>query len=108
MTTRELCLIEILADLIKIEAQQLSLTMTLTEQGVDSLIGLRFARKIQDVYDTEVDLEWLFDYPTIRQLSQFLDERFGSLDAVERTQLGGVVEGVRLDSTCTDPEFGHQ
>lgn len=68
-----------LAELMAIDPAQLSLTTPLTEQGVDSLIGLRLARKIQDLIgdEVEVELEWIFDYPSIAELAQFLTTRFG-------------------------------
>ena len=79
MTPREEYLREALAELMAVEAKTLSLTTTFDEQGVDSLIGLRFVRKIQDATGMDIELEWVFDHPTIEQLAQFLDERAGRL-----------------------------
>ena len=81
--TYEQRLIDILAAVIEVEPQQLSTTKTFGEQGVDSLIGLRFARKIEELTGNEVDLEWLFDHPTIEQLAVFLEQEFGKLDAFQ-------------------------
>lgn len=72
MTDLEQSLQTLLASLVERETAQISVTQLLSEQGVDSLIGLRFARKIQDLTGREVELEWLYDYPTIRQLANFL------------------------------------
>lgn len=72
MTDRETILREALADVLQIDAEQVSLTLTFSEQGVDSLTGLRFGRKVQDALELEIDPEWLLDYPSIRQLSEFL------------------------------------
>jgi acyl carrier protein len=80
MTKREQQLRDALAQVMEIDAGELSLTMTFAEQGVDSLIGLRLARAIEELCGMEIQLEWLFDYPTIRQLSQFLDKQCGSID----------------------------
>ena len=80
MTKREQRLRDTLAALMEINPSELSLTTTFAEQGVDSLIGLRFAGQMQELFRTEIELEWLFDYPTIRELSGFLDERCGILD----------------------------
>jgi acyl carrier protein len=80
MTKREQGLRDALAELMEIDARELSLIVTFAEQGVDSLVGLRFAQKIEELCGREVELEWLFDYPTIRQLSQFLDKQCGSID----------------------------
>lgn len=48
------------------------------EQGMDSLIGLRFARKIQDGLRIQFDPEWLYDHPSITRLAQFLDAQLFS------------------------------
>lgn len=85
MSERERWLRDALADLLGIDASQVSLTESFAVQGVDSLVGLRLTRKLQDALDAEIELEWLFDNPNIRELSQFLDDRFGELD-VESVQ----------------------
>jgi acyl carrier protein len=86
MNARERWLRDALADLMGVDAAHISLTQSFAEQGMDSLIGLRLTRKLQDrlATDVEIEIEWLFDYPSITELSRFLDERFGELD-VERT-----------------------
>jgi aryl carrier-like protein len=62
----------VLADLLQVAPEQIAGGRTLSELGVDSLVGLRFARKIQEATGAEFDLEWLFDHPTIEQLAAFL------------------------------------
>ena len=62
-----------LADVLETEARLVAPDLTFQEQGMDSLNGMRFARKIQDLLGREIDLECLFDYPTITQLASFLD-----------------------------------
>ncbi|MBB5885487.1 acyl carrier protein [Xanthomonas sp. LMG 8992] len=81
MSARELWLKEALSEVLEVDAAQISATRTFAEQGVDSLIGLRLTRKLEDALGVEVDLEWLFDHPSIHALAQFLDSRFGALDA---------------------------
>lgn len=81
MSRHESWLRDALAELIEIDATQISLTQPLAEQGVDSLVALRLTRRLQELFGVEVELEWLFDHPSICELSQFLDERFGDLDA---------------------------
>ena len=80
MTIGEQHLREALAELLGSEVHKVSVTTSFADLGMDSLTGLRFSRKIQDLLGVEMELEWLFDYPTIRQLSQFLDGRFGGLE----------------------------
>lgn len=61
-----------LADVLETEARLVAPDLTFEEQGMDSLNGMRFARKIQDLLGREIELECLFDYPTITQLASFL------------------------------------
>lgn len=66
---------EILGQLLEVDPLQLPVDADMGEQGVDSLIGLRFARKIEELTGSEVELEWLLDHPTIAQLARFLEQR---------------------------------
>lgn len=68
-----------LAELLDVEAQQISPTASFDDLGLDSLLGLRFARAVGELIDTEIDLEWIFDYPTLRELSGFLEQRAAGL-----------------------------
>lgn len=72
MTQFEQCLVDILADLTATERSAISLTTTLDQQGVDSFIALRMARAVHDRTGIELELEKLFDYPTVSQLAQHL------------------------------------
>jgi acyl carrier protein len=72
----------VLSELMQVDASQISSTQSFADQGMDSLVGLRLTRKLEDLLGVEVELEWLFDNPTIQDLSRFLDERFGALDAL--------------------------
>lgn len=73
MTKYEATLRDILAELLELQASQVNIERTLAEQGVDSLIGLRFARRIHDVLGREVELEQLLDHPTIVALAGLLE-----------------------------------
>ncbi len=70
-----------LADLLQVDIQQISPTVSFDDLGLDSLLGLRFARKIGEIVEVETDLEWIFDYPTLRELSGFLEQRAAGLAA---------------------------
>ncbi len=63
------------ADVLGIAPEQVSLDATLADQGIDSLLGLRFAGKAQQALGIEIDIEWLFDYPSIAELAAFLATR---------------------------------
>ncbi len=82
VSKHEAWLRDTLAELLDVDGTQVSVTQTFAELGMDSLIGLRLTRKLQDRIDEEVELEWIFDYPSIRKLSQFLDARFGARDVI--------------------------
>lgn len=71
----EQALRDALAALMEIEPAALALDQRLDEQGVDSLVGLRFARKVEDLIGAPVDLEWIYDYPTIAALAAHLGQR---------------------------------
>jgi acyl carrier protein len=68
-----------LADLLQVDVQHISPTARFEDLGLDSLLGLRFARKIGELIDVETDLEWIFDYPTVRALSGFLEQHAAGL-----------------------------
>lgn len=80
MTKREQLLRDGLARLLDMDSREISLDTPFAQLGVDSLLGLRYARHIADQLRVEIDLEWLYEYQNIRELSQFLDGRFGSLN----------------------------
>lgn len=70
-----------LAELLQVDVQQISPTTSFDDLGLDSLLGLRFARKIGEIVEVETDLEWIFDYPTVRELSGFLEQRAAGMAA---------------------------
>ena len=80
MTEFERFLRDALAVLLEIDAEQVSMTTPFAELGLDSLLGLRFARAIEDRIGSEVEFEWVFDHPTLQSLAAFLEQRFA--DAV--------------------------
>lgn len=58
--------------------KSLSAQTGFSELGMDSLTGLRFLRKAQDALGIEIELEWLFDHPSVAELARFLHERYGT------------------------------
>lgn len=68
-----------LADLLQVDVAQISPSMSFDDLGLDSLLGLRFARAIGELIGVETDLEWIFDYPTVSELSGFLEQRAAGL-----------------------------
>lgn len=81
MTTTEIQMRELLAQLLEVDAASISTRVPMTEQGMDSLLGLRFARLVQDKIGREIDIEWLFDYPTIEEFARCVDARCSAVAA---------------------------
>lgn len=75
MSKTEQLLIVTLAQVLKMPAESLSLSVPIDEQGVDSFLGLRFARGIQKATGVELDLTTLSDRPTLHQLAALIDAR---------------------------------
>jgi len=75
MSKTEQLLIVTLAQLLKTPAESLSLTAPIDEQGVDSFLGLRFARGIQKATGFELDLTTFTDRPTLQELAALIDAR---------------------------------
>ncbi len=73
MTKYQRSLRNILANLLEMPAEEIALDQNLAEQGLDSLLGLRLTRHIKDELGIEVELESLFDYPSINELAAFLE-----------------------------------
>lgn len=70
-------LTDTLAGLVDCDPGALSVTDDFDALGVDSLVCLRFTRKIQDFTGREMAPEWLFDHPSIRMLADFLSQQPG-------------------------------
>jgi aryl carrier-like protein len=75
MSKTEQLLLDTLAHLLKEPAASLSLTTPIDEQGVDSFLGLRFARGIHKATGYELDLTTLTDRPTLQELAALIDSR---------------------------------
>jgi acyl carrier protein len=73
MTVLETFLQAALATALTCEPNDVSITEDFGVHGVDSLVGLRFARRIQDHLGREIEIEWLYDHPSIAQLAAFLE-----------------------------------
>lgn len=70
-----------LAALLDMDPTLLSTTANFGELGVDSLIGLRFARKIHDLTSIEIDIETILDHPTLTQLAWFVDTKLNGVSS---------------------------
>jgi acyl carrier protein len=91
MINLEELMTEALADVLQIDARSIPHSATFAECGLDSLSGLRFARKIEEKLGTPVELEWLFDHPSITELAALLRDR------IEPRLRDGQPQSVELD-----------
>lgn len=76
MTELESRLTAALAGLLDIPAADVAPATALDQLGVDSFVGLRFGRAIEEMIGAEIDIAWLYDHPTIESLAAFLQARF--------------------------------
>ncbi len=70
---RQTLMVAILASLLEIPVEQISAETSFAEQGLDSLLALRFTRELQDATGIQIDPEWMYDFPSIRDLDRFID-----------------------------------
>lgn len=61
-----------LAKSIKIPIERISFNVAFSEYGMDSVMGVSFVKKINDVLGLELNSAILFDYTTINQLTGFI------------------------------------
>lgn len=78
MTNLEKMMTDALANVLQIDARDISPSASFAECGLDSLSGLRFARRLEEKLGMPIELEWLFDHPTISELARLLEDRMDS------------------------------
>ncbi|WP_039521650.1 acyl carrier protein [Xanthomonas arboricola] len=83
MRTTEQLLLEILRREMDVDAGQVSAETAFSALGLDSIAGLRFMRRAQDALGIEIELEWMYDHPSVAELARFLDGRAASGEADE-------------------------
>ncbi|NKI70762.1 hypothetical protein GN109_15165 [Collimonas pratensis] len=66
-------LVKILSEVMEIDPTKISPTIAFSEYGLDSLYGIQFVREIEDTIGREIDLRGLYDHPTIREFSKYLN-----------------------------------
>ena len=72
MNNLESLLQQCLAEILETDPANVAVATPLAELGVDSLLALRFAGKAAERLGCTLEPEWLYDYPSITQLAQFL------------------------------------
>jgi acyl carrier protein len=90
MSDNEEKLLRVLREALGTDATMVTSHTGFGELGLDSIAGLRFARRAEDALGMHIELEWLFDYPNVAELVSFLETRGNANDdhaQSERTQL---------------------
>lgn len=65
-------IIAALADVLPSDTRVLSPMTRFDELGLDSLAALRVAARLEDELGEQIDVEWLYDFPTPSDLAEFL------------------------------------
>ncbi len=75
MSSNEEKLLRVLREALGADAATVTAQTGFADLGLDSLAGLRFARRAEEALGLHIELEWLFDYPNVAELAGFLDAR---------------------------------
>ena len=67
-------LIEIVGDLLHVEAENINVNSNFQELGIDSINGVEIVKAINDKYKINLDTVMLYDYSTIHNLSKYVLE----------------------------------
>ena len=73
MNPTENYLLNTLAALMDIDGAELCCVTPLDQQGVDSFVGLRLAKKIEKDTGVAISLRSIFDYPNLRDIAAAID-----------------------------------
>lgn len=81
--TRENQIMSELARLLDCHLDSQSLDKSFYELGVDSLVGMRLIGHIADSTGHDIDPSIVFDYPSIRELVDYLEQNFAGSELGE-------------------------
>ena len=73
MTPRERQIVDALSAVLARDDLPALATARFDELGLDSLAGLRLAARLEAGMKVPIDVEWLYDHPSARQLAAFLN-----------------------------------
>lgn len=80
MSETETKLMLALRDLLGDAAAGAGAETSFSELGMDSLAGLRFARRAEEATGHPIDPEWLYDHPSVAALARQLDRLQASVN----------------------------
>ncbi|MCX7747899.1 MAG: SDR family NAD(P)-dependent oxidoreductase [Clostridia bacterium] len=72
-------LIQLVSDLLKVEAQDIDTHSELSEYGFDSITFTAFANKLNGEYGLELTPTVFFEHPSIHSLAKYLIKEYGTL-----------------------------
>ncbi|WP_025365241.1 SDR family NAD(P)-dependent oxidoreductase [Paenibacillus polymyxa] len=67
-----------LAQALYIDRDEIDEDKNFVDLGLDSIIGVEWIRNINKHYDTSITATKVYDYPTIREFSKFLEKELGN------------------------------
>lgn len=70
----ETWIVDYVAELLEVEPDKIDVTIPFDRYGLDSSAAVGLAGDLEDWLDEELDPTMLYDYPTIRSLTQHLVE----------------------------------
>ncbi len=73
MTKMEALLIKALAETLVVREDEISITKTFDEFGIDSLYAIQFLMEVEDMGGPKIEAEWVFEHPTIQALAAYID-----------------------------------
>ncbi|KAF7767744.1 hypothetical protein PCIT_a3832 [Pseudoalteromonas citrea] len=85
-------LVTIWSELLKLNADNLSVTADFFELGGHSIAVLSVVRRVKDLYQVEIGMEDVFTYPTISSLADLIENRLVLKDIRDNTQIEDVIE----------------
>ncbi|PEA37029.1 hypothetical protein CON45_21560 [Priestia megaterium] len=65
-----------LAEMLSMQPSEIDIDSNFTEIGLDSIIGVEWIQSINKKYELSIQATKLYDYPTVRELSNFMKENF--------------------------------
>jgi hypothetical protein len=95
LTRFETLLMEELSEVLRIDAHRIDRQVPMGRLGLDSLLALEFCRKLRARFGLAVPVTWVFNYPTIADLTGHLADTFDiGTGAPEARAIG------RVDNDC--------
>jgi acyl transferase domain-containing protein/acyl carrier protein/SAM-dependent methyltransferase len=90
-------LMENLSVSLKLDKQRIDTDESFSDYGLDSITGVQFVKQINNVLGTALSTTILFDYSSIRKLTDYLWSAFGPVITAQWAETDGNVPSVSSD-----------